>query len=192
MTPTTPPPDDSLREHAYDGIREFDKRLPNWWLFTLYITIVFSIAYWAVTRQFGPPRSDHARIDEALARIEAVKLATASASKLDDATLWKMGTNPFFVEAGRLTFTSTCVSCHKESLRGVDEGGIGANLRDQSWIHGGQPTDILHTITNGVPLKGMPTWGPVLGQNKITEVVAYILSYHHEGEPGMGPPAAGK
>jgi cytochrome c oxidase cbb3-type subunit 3 len=192
MTPTLPPPDDSLREHAYDGIREFDKRLPNWWLFTLYITIVFTIAYWAVTRQFGPAQSDHAGIDSDLQRIEAAKLAAASATKLDDATLWKMSTNPIFVEAGHATFTSTCVSCHKESLRGVDEGGIGANLRDQSWIHGGQPTDILHTVTNGVPLKGMPTWGPILGQKKITEVVAYILSYHREGEPGMGPPGTGK
>ena len=192
MTPTTPPPDDSLREHTYDGIREFNKRLPNWWLLTFYGAIVFSVAYWAVTRQFGLSRGDNAGIDAALQRVEAAKLASASAAKLDDPTLWKMSLNPVFVEAGRATFNSTCVSCHKESLRGVDDGGIGADLRDQSWIHGGRPTDILHTVTTGVPLKGMPTWGPVLGPKKITEVVAYILSYHREGEPGMGPPATGK
>jgi cytochrome c oxidase cbb3-type subunit 3 len=29
----------------------------------------------------------------------------------------------------------------------------------------------------------MPTWGPILGQKKRTEVVAYVLSYHQEGEP---------
>jgi hypothetical protein len=34
----------------------------------------------------------------------------------------------------------------------------------------------------------MPTWGPVLGARRISEVVAYVLSYHHEGEPiGVAP-----
>ena len=35
----------------------------------------------------------------------------------------------------------------------------------------------------------MPTWGPVLGAGKISGAVAYILSYHQPGEPGMAPPA---
>ena len=29
----------------------------------------------------------------------------------------------------------------------------------------------------------MPTWGPVLGPTMITSLVAYIFSYHREGEP---------
>ncbi|MDE3084248.1 MAG: c-type cytochrome [Verrucomicrobiota bacterium] len=192
MIANPPPPDDSLREHSYDGIREYNKRLPNWWLLTFYATIVFAIGYWGVTRQFGPAHTDHTAIDAAMQRIETAKLTEASSEKLDNATLWKMSRNPVFIDAGRATFNSTCVSCHKESLRGVDEGGIGADLRDQSWIHGGQPADILHTVTSGVPAKGMPTWGPVLGTKKITELVAYILSYHQEGEPGMGPPVGAK
>ena len=35
----------------------------------------------------------------------------------------------------------------------------------------------------GVLAKGMPTWGPVLGAKKVSEVTAYILSKHQEGEP---------
>jgi cytochrome c oxidase cbb3-type subunit 3 len=122
-------------------------------------------------------------------RIEAARLGSASATQLDDATLWKMSRNPVFTDAGRTAFNSTCASCHKESLRGVDDGGIGADLRRQTWIHGGRPTQILHTVMTGVPAKGMPTWGPVLGTQKITQLVSYILSYHKEGEPCAGPTA---
>jgi cytochrome c oxidase cbb3-type subunit 3 len=95
-----------------------------------------------------------------------------------------MSRNSVSVEAGRATFTSTCVACHLASLRGKDENAtaIGPNLTDKNWIHGGRPTEIYDTVTKGVLAKGMPPWGPVLGPKKITEVVAYVLSHHQEGE----------
>ena len=179
----TPPPEDSLRPHVFDGIQEFNKRLPNWWLFTLYATIVFWVGYWGYYQWFRVGPTGPQAVERAMAEIEARKLAAVASLTLDDHGLWDMSRNPVFVDAGHATFSSICVACHKESMRGVDEGGIGANLTRQVWIHGGNPTQILATVTNGVPLKGMPTWGPVLGQKKIAEVVAYVLSHHHEGEP---------
>lgn len=186
----TPPPEDAVRPHTYDGIQEYDKRLPNWWLYTLYIMIVFWVGYWAYYEWLRVGPSDTQRIHNALAKVEAEKLA--SNPKLDDSTLWQMSRTPAFVEAGRATFNSNCVACHLASLRGKSEnpGAIGPDLTDQVWIHGGLPTQIVYTITNGVQVKGMPTWGPVLGPKKIMEVAAYVLSHHKEGEPIIVDPSA--
>ena len=191
MNPANPPPtpEDPVRPHVYDGIQEYDKRLPNWWLYTLYVMIVFWIGYWGYYEWFRAGPSNIARVEAELAKIEAQKLAQNT--KLDDATLWQMSRTPAFVEAGRMTFNSNCVACHLASLRGKGESpaAIGPDLTDTVWLHGGHPTDVYATITNGVLVKGMPTWGPVLGPKKISEVVAYIFSKHHEGEPIIADPS---
>ena len=36
---------DLLLDHNYDGIRELDNKLPPWWLYLFYITIVWGIGY---------------------------------------------------------------------------------------------------------------------------------------------------
>jgi len=179
----TPPTEDPLRPHSYDGIQEYDKRLPNWWLFTFYATVVFWVGYWGYYEWLHVGPSNHQQINKAMAAIEAEKLAATASTKLDNASLWEMSRNPVFVDAGKVTFNSICATCHKESMRGVADGGIGANLTTQTWIHGGNPMDLYATVTNGVLVKGMPAWGPVLGQKRIIEAVAYVLSHHHEGEP---------
>lgn len=167
-----------LREHVFDGIREFDNRLPNWWLLTFYGAIAFSFVYWAWYHSWSSFSLDSIqRLEEAQAR--AAIAASAAGGELTDDQLWNMSRNDRVVSAGRATFMSTCVSCHGPDLKGK----IGPNLTDQVWIHGGQPNQIIQTITRGVSTKGMPTWGPVLGRARIAEVAAFVLSHHTKGEP---------
>lgn len=188
MTPNSPTPEDPVRPHTYDGIQEYDKRLPNWWLYTLYITIVFWLGYWGYYEWFkaGPTRAQ-----AVAAEMQQVEAARLSVAKLDDATLWKMSQTVAFVEAGQSTFVTNCAACHLASGRGKSESpvAIGPDLTDQIWIHGGKPTEVYDLIMKGVLAKGMPTWGPVLGAKKISEVTAFVLSKHKEGEPVL--PAAG-
>jgi cytochrome c oxidase cbb3-type subunit 3 len=175
--PNPPPAEDPIRPHTFDGIQEYDKRLPNWWLATFYITVVFWVGYWFYYHRAHMGPTQTAAVEQQLSAIEAARFANTPT--LDDASLWKMSRNPVIVAAGQETFMTTCASCHNQKLT----GGIGPNLVDHLWLHGGHPTDIYHTITNGVLVKGMPQWGPVLGAKKISEVAAFILSHHQEGEP---------
>lgn len=183
----TPPPDDSgptLRPHVYDGIQEFDQRLPNWWLFTLYGAIAFSIVFWFAYMIARLVPSDGAQVDAEMARIAAAKMA-ASIDVTNDDLFWDMSGNPVFTSAGKTTYDSLCVACHLASLKGKGEnpGAVGPNLTDMAWIHGGTPKEIYNTVSKGVLAKGMPAWEPVLGQKKTAEVVAYVLSHHKKGDP---------
>lgn len=176
-------PGPKLRPHTYDGIEEFDQRLPNWWLYTLYGTIAFSIVFWFAYMIARIMPTDGARVDAEMAKIAAVKLA-ASIDVTNDDVFWDMSRNPVFTDSGRQTFDSLCVACHLASLKGKGEnpGAVGPNLVDTAWIHGGTPKELYATVSKGVLVKGMPAWEPVLGQKKTAEVVAYVLSHHQKGE----------
>ncbi|HVU18259.1 MAG TPA: cbb3-type cytochrome c oxidase N-terminal domain-containing protein [Candidatus Didemnitutus sp.] len=173
-----------IREHTFDGIREYDQRLPNWWLYTLYGSIALWFVLWFISVTVPVLPSDRVRVDAAMARVAAAKLA-GSIDVTNDAKFWEMSRNPVFVDAGRQTFNSLCVACHLESLRGKSENpaAVGPDLTDTAWLHGGTPKEVYATASKGVLAKGMPAWEPVLGQRKTAEVVAYVLSHHQPGEP---------
>jgi cytochrome c oxidase cbb3-type subunit 3 len=175
--PTTDPlTNEPLMPHEYDGIREFDNKLPNWWLWTLWLAVLFATVYWCIGHWWGGVGDPGAKLE--LAMEENALAAAKNATALTDEQLWKMSKDSAAVNAGRAIFMSTCASCHKPDLTGQ----IGPNLVDNTWIHGGKPNDLIKTITDGVPAKGMPTWGPVLGRTKIVEAASFILSFHDPSE----------
>ncbi|MBL4575841.1 MAG: c-type cytochrome [Opitutaceae bacterium] len=165
--------EDPIREHTFDGIEEYDKKLPNWWLFTLYASIVFSFVYWIYYEQSGIGKSSEENLAIELARIETVKRASPS-YVMGDTELWEMSWDKSVVSNGKATYIAFCVSCHGANL----EGGIGLSLVDDTWVIGGNPTDIVKMVTDGSPAKGMMPWGTILGDKKISEVVAFILNHH--------------
>ncbi|MBI2518631.1 MAG: c-type cytochrome [Opitutae bacterium] len=175
--------EDALRPHSFDGIQEYDKRLPNWWLYTLYGTIAFAIVYWFAHQIAHIMPTDAAKVDAALAQIAAAKMSTSIDVSNDD-KFWEMSKNGVFVDAGKQTFNSLCIPCHLASMKGKTENpaAVGPNLVDTAWIHGGTPKEVYQTVSTGVLAKGMPAWEPVLGQKKTVEVVAYVLSQHQKGE----------
>jgi len=165
-----------LKEHTYDGIQEYDQRLPNWWLFTFYGAIIFSVIYWFVRDQTHDMDLAVKDLEAELSRIETIKLAAIDT--INDEVLWTMSRNAGFVEKGKETFGVHCAVCHGENL----QGGIGLNLVDNEWKWGSNPTDIFGIVLDGSPDKtsGMQAWKSSLGPAKISEVVAYILSHHEQ------------
>lgn len=187
MSPNSSSQEPVLRPHTYDGIQEYDQKLPNWWLFTLYITIVLFVVCWIGYYQLGIGKTDGESVDAVVSQIE--KAREKELEGIDDAKLWAMSKNPEIVAAGKATFMTPgmCVTCHGPDLSGTLAGAKlpGLPLNDTEWKHGGKPTEIFKLVRKGAPdiTKGMPAWEPTLGVKKVSEAVAFVLSFHKEGEP---------
>lgn len=179
MKPQNPEGEEPVRPHVFDGIQEYDNKMPNWWLFTLYAAIAYSFAYWAFLHTWGMGKDPGHALTERMK--ENTLIAQKKSGIITDEMLWAMSRDPQVVSSGSATFLATCASCHQPDL----SGAIGPNLKDAIWLHGGTPLQISKVIENGVIEKGMPNWGPILGKPKITEVTAFILSHH---EPPTGAP----
>jgi cytochrome c oxidase cbb3-type subunit 3 len=143
-----------------DGIQEYDNAMPDWWLGLFFFTIVWSVGYvgWFTfggQSQTGWYEAEMAQAAEQWPQKQASFAMTPEA-----------------IAAGAELYSKNCVGCHLPDL----SGSIGPNLTDDVWIHGGSPEEIMAVITNGVPAKGMITWGPILGPEKISHLAAFILS----------------
>lgn len=174
--------------HVYDGdLEEEDNVLPTWWLYTLYGAVAFAVVYWYGEHQLKAwaPR-DLAYQQEMIAiRLEEAKKGGGT---LPPEALVALSKTPETVADGKQVFASTCAPCHR-----ADAGGnIGPNLTDDYWLHGGKPQNIFSCVHDGVPAKGMPTWGPQLGDAKVAAVVAYVLTIKGTNVAGGKPPQGDK
>lgn len=173
----------TLREHVYDGIEEYDQKLPNWWLFTLYITMVWFVIAWVAYYQLpvNAP-TDYEKLHKEIAQIESKKQAELEKmlASIDDDSLLEMSKDPNHTSAGQAIFESKCAACHGVDLT-AKLGGVnlpGVPLNDSEWIYGGHPLQIMYTVTNGSPdiTKGMIAWKAQLSPSEIAQVTSYILS----------------
>ena len=159
---------DVLLDHTVDGIQEYDNALPAWWLGIFYFTIAFAVFF--VPYLYITGWTSFGQFEEEMAAAEQ-RYGDPAAAVADGSDVEFVPTAED-VTAGREVWMSSCVACHLED----GTGSIGPDLTDAEWIHGGALNDIRTTVFNGVPEKGMLTWGPVIGQTKVNQVSAYVHS----------------
>ncbi len=183
--------------HEWDGIKEYNKPLPRWWLWTFYACIVwavlYSIAYpaWPGIKSATPGLlgfSTRAQVVEEIARFEEAnaeinaQLASVELTEIaQDPNL-----NQYAQNAGGAVFRTWCAQCHGSGAAGAK--GY-PNLLDDDWLWGGDieaiHTTIAHGIRNEEDLDAryseMPAFGELLEPDEITQAVNYVMSL--SGEP---------
>ena len=173
-------------DHNYDGIKELDNHLPPWWKGLFYGTIGWSVIYiitFHVTDSL-PLSGQEYNQEIAVANENMAKLKASQPSvSIDEGTL-VYTEDATRIENGKKIFIGNCASCHKEN----GGGGVGPNLTDEYWLHGSGIKNIYSTIKNGVPEKGMISWGPVLKPEEIRDAAFYVMSLKGTNPPGAKAP----
>ena len=167
--------EDGTTGHQYDGIKEYNKPLPRWWLWMFFITIIYSIAYLLVYPGMGKYEgafgwsSTGQYEQEVEAAEEKFGPIFAKYAALNIEELVK---DQHPVRMGQRIFANTCFACHGSDARGAP--GY-PNLTDSDWLYGSTPDEIKNSISNG--RNGMmPPHGAMLGKDGVTNVVAYVFS----------------
>ena len=153
-----------LKDHAYDGIQEYDNPMPGWWVWGFILTIIFAFPYWAWYHMtdghgiYAELEADMARAAELAPKLEEGR--EAMLAYLDDAAI---------LERGAKVFAGTCAACHM-----VDGGGsVGPNLTDDRWKNVNAIEDLVGIVRDGVPGTAMVPNGPTMSQQDIVSVAAY-------------------
>jgi cytochrome c oxidase cbb3-type subunit III len=159
--------------HEYDGIRELDNNMPPWWVYLFYITIVFAVVYMGHYHIFktGDLQATEYKSEMAQAEKDKEAYMKLALNKIDESSV-KVLTDKKSLESGKSIFLQSCSACHGKE----GEGGVGPNLTDKYWLHGGDVKDIFKTIKYGVPQKGMISWQAQLNPGQIQELASYILT----------------
>lgn len=154
--------------HSIDGIEEYDNPIPAWLMWLLYVTIAFAIAYWVLYPGLWKGATGWS---QAVMYEGEIKEASVRYASTGGADLSVIVHDPAAIGRGQDIFAQNCMPCHGSDAT----GGIGPNLTDATWLYGGKPEEVVHTITNGTA-NGMPTWKSQLGPRKIADVASYVLS----------------
>lgn len=180
--------DPLLLDHEADGIRELDNKLPRWWVWLFYLTIIFSVVYLGYYHVFakGTLASNGQMVTEYQAEMKIGNaLKSASMAKFESTIgALEPSKDQAVIAAGRQTFMTLCAPCHRP-----DGGGlVGPNLCDDYWIHGSNFVDNVKTIWNGVPEKGMITWKTTLNPKQIYDVASYVYTLRGSNPKNPKPP----
>ena len=188
---TSPPP---TTGHEWDGIEEYNNPLPRWWLWVLYATIIWSVAYWIAMPSWPLIReytrgvlgySQRLVLEREMTEAQAAQ--EKFAARIAATPLAEIRQDPALLEfalaGGRSNFAVNCSQCHGSGASG--SRGY-PNLNDDAWLWGGRLEDIERTILYGVRsdhpdtrVSAMPAFlkDELLTKAQIVDVTEYVLAF---------------
>lgn len=172
--------------HNYDGIRELNNRLPGWWLYGFYATILFAGIYlwrYHVTHT-APSSAEELKIALIKGEEQTKAYLAKAANNVDENTVTYIK-DASALQGAEVIFKSTCKTCHGEKGEGNQ---IGPNLTDAYWIHGGGIKDIFKTIKYGFPEKGMQSWKDQYTPIQMAQLASYVKSLQGTNPPNAKAP----
>ena len=172
-------------DHNYDGIKELDNRLPPWWLAMFYISIAFAFVYLAYYHVLDKGKLQIALYEQEMEDADEAVAAFVSrqGDQVNENNVTAL-TGDADLAAGKEIFLGKCSVCHGQ----LGEGGVGPNMTDKYWLHGGSIADIFSTIKYGVVEKGMISWKDQLRAKEMQEVASYILTLQGTNPPNAKEP----
>lgn len=169
--------------HEYDGIRELNNRLPPWWLYGFYVTIVFAGIYlWRYhVSHTGPSSAEEYNRSVTRAELKIKEYLKQKGDAVDENTVTLL-TAPEDLAEGKRIFGISCATCHKAN----GAGEVGPNLTDNYWLHGGDVKSIFKTIRYGI--NAMPQWQNQYSNKQIAQVTSYVKSLQSTNPPNPKEP----
>jgi len=168
-------------DHGFDGIKELDNSLPQWWVALFHMGNVFMVVYMLA----------YIFTDFAHADVEYEKHMALAEEKVriwvenNDITI-EQAENRFTDQQalanGKQVYENVCATCHTAN----GGGGIGPNLTDGHWVNQTQDDlflNIYDIIYNGSPQD--PQMRPFGANNELTgltiqDVASYVYYLNQE------------
>jgi cytochrome c oxidase cbb3-type subunit 3 len=175
---------DVLLDHDYDGIKELDNALPPWWKYGFYFTIAVAVLYllryhvWKT----GPDPIQEYNQEMKVAAAQIEEYRKKAGESVDEKTVTMA--NAAGIAEGDKLFHSNCFACHGPQ----GQGGVGPNLTDNYWLHGGTINDVFKTIKYGWPDKGMQSWAKMYSPSQIKDLASYVKSLAGTNPPNPKAP----
>ena len=171
-------------QHDYDGIRELDNKVPKWWQYSFYASMLFGVVY--IYRMFVagslPDQIQELGQANEIAAIQQAEYLKNSANNVDENNVTMLDADG--IAAGAVLYTKNCVACHGDQ----GQGTVGPNLTDEYWLHEGDLKGIFHSIKYGWPEKGMKSWKDDFSPAQMAQLASYIKSIKGTNPPGAKEP----
>lgn len=162
-----------MADHSYDGISELDNFMPPWLQGVFIGTVVFAVIYFVNYSVLGNGPTGIEEYEEEL-RVEAMAAEVRQANQaagIDENTV-VFDESTAALGAGKTIFETNCAACHAAD----GGGGVGPNLTDEYWLHGGSIKEVFTVVKFGVLEKGMIPWQDQLSPEQMQQVSSYILT----------------